>query len=65
MNKETEILRTFMQSRYEGEDTLSSGNSELFTKDVLGLDPQSGVQPHPIVRDILKEAVEIPVNLDD
>ena len=42
-----------------------AGNTELFIKDVLGLDPHSGEQMHPIVQDILKEAAEIPIDLDD
>jgi len=63
--KEGEILRLFEQSRYKGENVLLAGNTELFIKDVLGLDPQSGEQKHPIVQDILKEAAEIPIYLDD
>ncbi len=65
LGKETEILRHFKRSKYKGEHVLTSGNSELFTKDILGLDPESPEPSHPIVQNILKEATEIPVDLDD
>ncbi len=35
---ETQTLRAFTDDRYTGRDLLSSGNSELFTRDVLNLD---------------------------
>ena len=35
---ESQTLRTFTADRYTGRDLLSSGNSELFTRDVLNLD---------------------------
>lgn len=38
--KETEIKRTYKEHRYEGPDLLSSGNSELFIKDILRLDKE-------------------------
>ena len=37
-NKETVILRKNKQFQYKGLPFLKSGNSELFTKDILGLD---------------------------
>lgn len=36
--REAEILRLYAGERYYGPDILKSGNSELFTSDVLGLD---------------------------
>lgn len=36
--KETKILKRYKEFRYVGDDILSSGNSELFNVDVLGLD---------------------------
>ncbi|GAA6186230.1 zinc-ribbon domain-containing protein [Aliiglaciecola sp. NS0011-25] len=36
--RETEILRAFREFKYNGERVLSSGNSELFVKDVLEMD---------------------------
>lgn len=36
--KEQWILKTFKNARYEGEPLLSSGNSELFNYDILGID---------------------------
>ena len=65
MRMEAEILRSFKKFRYKGDNVLIAGNTELFVKDVLGLDPTSPEQPHPTVQDILKEAVEIPIYLDD
>ena len=56
---------SFAPKRYRGEEILSSGNTELFETDVLGLDPESAEPQHPIVEEILKEAKEIPVCLDD
>ena len=35
---EAEIIRQFFHHRYYGPAILGSGNTELFTKDVLGLD---------------------------
>ena len=35
---EKEVLVTFNHAKYEGPDVLSSGNTEMFTMDVLGLD---------------------------
>ena len=35
---EQRILKAFAEYRYQGPDVLSSGNTELFTHDVLGLD---------------------------
>lgn len=35
---ESQTLRAFTADRYTGRDLLSSGNSELFTRDVLQLD---------------------------
>jgi len=35
---ETEIKRKYKRYKWKGPDLLSSGNSELFTKDILGLD---------------------------
>lgn len=35
LNKETEIKRKFKEFQYKGPDVLSSGNTELFTKDIL------------------------------
>ena len=35
---ESQTLRTFTADRYTGSDLLSSGNSELFTRDILNLD---------------------------
>lgn len=37
-NKEQEILKLYKEFKYLGEPLLSSGNTELFTKDILGLD---------------------------
>ena len=37
--REAEILRQYAGDRYYGPDILQSGNSELFTHDILGLDP--------------------------
>jgi hypothetical protein len=36
--EEQRILKTFAADRYEGPDVLRSGNTELFTHDILGLD---------------------------
>jgi hypothetical protein len=36
--KELEILRKYKKHKYKGKPFLKDGNSELFTKDVLGLD---------------------------
>ena len=36
--REAEILRSYAGERYYGPDILNSGNSELFTHDILGLD---------------------------
>lgn len=38
LNRETEILRTYKHLSYQGDPVLQSGNSELFTSDVLNLD---------------------------
>lgn len=38
---EKEVLVTFNHAKYEGPDVLSSGNTEMFTMDVLGLDTAS------------------------
>jgi hypothetical protein len=65
LQRETKIKRVFSRHRYEGEKILMSGFTELFKKDILGLDPESGVPRHSIVEEILKEAKEIPANLDD
>lgn len=35
---ESRILKTFSDYKYQGEPVLSSGNTELFTTDILGLD---------------------------
>ncbi len=35
---EREILREFKYAKYEGKDLLTNGNTELFDRDVLGLD---------------------------
>lgn len=37
-NKEQEILKEFKEYKYIGEPILSSGNTELFTHDILNLD---------------------------
>ena len=37
-SKETEIKRTYKEHQYKGPNLLSSGNSELFTEDILMLD---------------------------
>lgn len=37
-NEEQRILKEYKEFKYTGADVLSSGNTELFTKDVLGLD---------------------------
>jgi hypothetical protein len=39
-NKEKEIISTYFQFKYEGPELLESGNSELFIKDILNLDPE-------------------------
>ena len=36
--KEQEILKKYKKFKYVGEDIITGGNNELFTKDVLGLD---------------------------
>jgi len=36
--KEQEILRTYKEFKYEGEDLLKTGNTELFTVDILNKD---------------------------
>ncbi len=40
LNKEKEIKEKFKDFKYKGEDVLSSGNTELFTKDILNYDKQ-------------------------
>ena len=42
LDKETEILSNYEHCRYTGKDKILSrdGNTELFTRDVLGLDPE-------------------------
>ena len=42
---EKEILSTFKEYRYEGPPILSSGNTELFTHDILNLDYQPHLLP--------------------
>lgn len=39
--RESEVLREFREFKYNGKSILSSGNSELFTKDILSLDIDS------------------------
>lgn len=39
--KEQEILETYQEFKYLGESVLSSGNTELFTKDILQLDKET------------------------
>ena len=39
-DQEFSILREFKEYIYSGPDVLASGNTELFTRDVLGLDPE-------------------------
>lgn len=58
---ETRIKQRFRKSQYRGEPVLTDGNTELFTKDVLGLDPLSAEPRHPVVDAIVAEAEEIPV----
>jgi len=66
LDLEKEILLRFKRHQYSGPNVLkASGNTELFKKDVLGLDPESGELRHPIVSEIFKEAEEISMNLDD
>lgn len=38
--KEKEIMTTYFEFKYEGPELLESGNSELFTRDILNLDTE-------------------------
>ena len=40
MEKETEVKRKYKEYRYKGQDVLDSGNTELFTVDILALHKQ-------------------------
>ena len=59
---ERRVLTTYVDNLYRGKEVLSSGNSEIFSSDVLGLDPESAEQTSGIVREIVIEAVEIPIS---
>ena len=43
-SKEQKILKKYAKYRYTGNDILMSGNTELFTKDVLGKDTQGEIK---------------------
>ncbi len=50
LERETDILRRFAEERYFGPEVLeSSGNTELFRLDVLGIDTEAGKQKRPVV----------------
>ncbi len=50
MERETDILRRFAKDRYFGPEVFErSGNTELFNRDVLGLDTEAGKQHRPVV----------------
>lgn len=51
---EGKILELFKSDRHTGPPLLSSGNTEIFTRDVLLLDAESDQPPHWIVQEILR-----------
>jgi hypothetical protein len=54
------ILNHFSEHRYKGDRVLvRRGNTELFTQDILGLDPLSNETPHALVSAIVENATEI------